>query len=378
MRRRVPALALTILLFAAAASAQPKPAAKPAPKPAPPAPRVVRLPWAPSFEDALARARADDAPVLVCVYLTNHPATLALENQVFGDRMFRRLATLFELARVEATRRPDLVERFGATRTPMLVFLDSSGAKVVQMDANITPKRVLNAMGRTVLISMFNAGKREAKAGHARSAYRRFRMVQIIGEGTPPAQWSQREIDALNTAGVKKFSQAQIALDLKDYLKGMTILDELVYEYRGLPTGEDAKRLADKLADDPKAAEALKEVTRRRLAARALALAKRHEEKKELERALVACWDVARDYPNTPASDEACARAGELAKDADLAERARALRAKRDCENWLEMAAALEQNKLPDKARDYYKRVVDNYPGTPYAEKAKAALGGRK
>ena len=370
MIRRLAAFVLALMLAAPAAVAQPKPAPK-APQPAPqPAPR---LNWAPSWEDALAVAQADDAPILAYVYVTNNPACLAMEQKVFTDKTFRKLSSLFVLARVEATRLPELVQKFGV-RTPALVFLDSAGEKVMSLDADLAPKRVLNAMGRTFLISMFTSGKRQAAAGHVRPALRRFRMVQMIGEGTPPAKWAETEITALNAAGIKKLSQAQIAFDAGDLLKCVTLLDELLYEYRGTQTGADAKTLYDKIAQDPKSAEVRQEVERRREASRELALAKKLEARKDVENALITYWDVARDYPKTPAADEACVRAAEISKDDALARRAAEARAKRDCENWLEMAASFEKNRLWDRAAEYYKRVIDNYPDTPYAAKARGGM----
>lgn len=376
--KRTAILILATLLLAASSWAQPKPA--PRPEPAPPARPLPRLHWVSAWEEAALAAKSSDAPILAFVYLTNHPASTNIETTVFADRSFRLLSSLFVMARVEATRRKDVVEKFGVQRTPTLVLLDSAGELVLKLDADLTTKRVLNAMGRTFLTSLFRSGKREAEAGRAWTAYRRFRLVLLVGEGTPAAKWAQKEIAALDAAGIKKFSQAQIAYDLGDILKAMTILEEIVYEYRGTPTGAEAKRYFDKLSEDPGGRKALTEVSRRREAARVLALGKKCEEQKDLERALIAYWDVARDFPGTPAADEAAARAGAIAADKDLALTAAGKRAKRDGENWLEMAAACEQNKLPDKARDYYKRVIDNYPDTPWAEKARAAitaLGGR-
>ena len=369
MTRRAMVAAAMLLALAGMAWAQaPKPPPAPAPKPAP------RYPWVPTFEDVLAASEKSDSPIIVYVYLTNNPACLALEDSLLRDSTFRKLSQLFLLARVEGTKRPDVVEKYQVKAYPTLLFLDSAGEKIAALDANLTPKRVLSQMGKSFLISMFNAGKRQAAAGHARAAIRRFRMVQIIGEGTPPAKWSEKEIDALLALGVKKFSQAQIALDAGDVVKCVTLLDELVYEWRGTPSGLDAQKLYDKLSEEPRGQEAIREMTRRQLGARLLALAKKQDGKQDLESALITYWDVSRDYPKTPAADEAAARAAEIAKDADLAARAKEKRQKRDCENWIEMAQAFQQNRLTDKAVEYYRRVLDNYPGTPYALKVRAAL----
>ncbi len=370
------AAAVALALAAAAWGQAPKaPAAPKAPPAPPPAPR---LPWLATFEDALKDADQSDAPIIVYVYVTNNPACLAFENSLFRDPTFRKLSQLFFLSRVEGAKRQDLVDKFQVKAYPTLIFLDSGGEKVAVMDADLSSKRVLSQMGKTFLISMFNAGKRQAAAGHARAAYRRFNMVKIIGEGTPPARWADKEITALNALGVKKLSQARIALDALDVVKCVTLLDELCYEWRGTDTGLDAKKLWDQLAEEPRGQEAIREMTRRQLATRLLALAKKQDGKQDLESALITYWDVARDFPKTPAADEAAARAAEIAKDAALAAKAKDRRAKRDGENWLEMARAFQQNRLADKALEYYKRILDNYPGTPYALQAQAGIDAMK
>ena len=98
------------------------------------------------------------------------------------------------------------------------------------------------------------------------------------------------------------------------------------------------------------------------------------EKRQDLEEALIIYWDVLRDYPDTPATERAAARATELAKDRQLALKAARTRMKRDCRLWMEMARAFEQNRKTDKALEYYQRVITYYRDTSYAGKAREAI----
>ncbi|KPL02832.1 MAG: hypothetical protein AMK75_02185 [Planctomycetes bacterium SM23_65] len=342
-------------------------------------PRVVKvrsgIRWVPGIDQARITAELTDAPVIVYMYLSNHAACLNFEEEILAHRTFRKLSGLFVMVRVEGRRRKDVAKEFQITRYPALVFLDSAGEKLYLLDSEMTSRRVLHYLARTFLVSMYRSGRRAHEAGEIRRAIRRFRTLEVVGKGTPPAEWAGRELKRIQNEGVKKLSEAKIALDAKDYLKAMTILDELTYHYRATQGGLDAKKLMDKLAEDAEAVEALKEVRRRRDAERKLARARKLEGKKDVEGALIVYWDVVRDYPRTPAADAAGKRGDELvANDRALALRAAKTRMNRDCKLWMEMARAFEQNKQTNKAIEYYQRVITYYRGTSHARKAQAAI----
>ncbi len=364
MRRRLLLSILAIFVLTAASAAQP---------------RIVKvrrgIRWVTGIDEARITAKLTDAPIIVYMYLSNHAACLNFEEEILAHRTFRKLSGLFVMVRVEGRRRKDVAKEFQITRYPALVFLDSAGEKLHLRDSKMTPRRVLHYLARTFLVSMYRSGRRAHQAGEIRRAIRRFSILQVIGRGTPPAEWAVRELKRIQTEGIKKLSQAKIALDAKDYPKTMTLLDELTYHYRATQAGLDAKKLMDKLAEDPNAVEALKEVRRRRDADRKLARARKLEGRKDIEGALIVYWDVVRDYPRTPAADAAGKRGDELvANDRPLALRAAKTRMKRDCRLWMEMARAFEQNRQKDKAIEYYQRIIAYYAGTSYARKARNAI----
>jgi len=341
-------------------------------------PRVVKLRkgirWVRTVEEAVVAARLTNAPIVVYAYYSNHAACLNFEEELLADGGFRRLTSLFVMVRLDGVRHRNVAEKFGIKRYPSVLYLDSGGEKLYLLDSKMTPLRVRYYMARTFLVSMYNGGRRAHQAGDVRRAVRRFRTLMIIGQGSPPADWAKRELKRISTEGIKKLSQARIALDEKDTLKAMTLLDELVYEYRATQAGAEARKLMTELSKDPEVVKTLKEVERRRRAARKLARARKLEEQKDPEAALITYWDILRDAPNTPAADDASARAAEMAADRALALRAAKTRMKRDCTQWMEMAEAFARNKRNDKAIEYYTRITTEYAGTSYARKARAAV----
>ena len=156
-----------------------------------------------------------------------------------------------------------------------------------------------------------------------------------------------------------------------DYMKTMALLEDLAYGYQFLNPGKEAKTLMDSLASDPQAAAALKEVTRRQDADRLLRRAVKLEGEKKPVDALILYWDVTRDFPGTPPAADA---ANLLAKDDALALRAAKTRMERDAAQWTDIARSFELNGKHDKAVEFYQRIINTYPDTPYAQKARDAI----
>ena len=328
-------VAAVMIALAAPSSAQPKPPARII---------VPRFPWVASLDAAKTTAKAADVPVLVYLYFPNHAACQNFEESVFTDEKFQELSALFVMVRVDAGLHKDVAQAFGVQRCPSLVFLDSGGVKLYLLDSKMDAKRVLSYMGRSILVSMYNAGKRARGAGDLRTATLDYLMLLAVGEGTPPAAWARRDLRQISADGTKKLSQARIALDAMDYMKTMALLEDLAYGYQFLNPGKEAKTLMDSLASDPQAAAALKEVTRRQDADRLLRRA------------------------------DAADAANLLAKDDALALRAAKTRMERDAAQWTDIARSFELNGKHDKAVEFYQRIINTYPDTPYAQKARDAI----
>jgi tetratricopeptide (TPR) repeat protein len=347
-------------------------AQSPAQPAGPEAKRDIR--WSGGIEEAKAAARLADAPILVYLHLANHAASMNFEADVLGDADFLSFSKLFVMVKVDGGLHRDVARQFEATRYPTLVYLDSSGEKLHMLESNLTPARVLHYMGRTFLVSIYNGGRRAREAHDIPKAVRRYQTLLMLGRGTPPADWAQRDLREISAEGMKKLSQARIALEAADYLPAMTLLDEVAYDYRGTQAGGEAQKLMNDLAGKPEAVKAMGEVRRRRSAATILARARRLDNDKDVEGALILYWDVTRDYPNTPAASEAARRADELAQDRALALKAARTRMLRDCRQWMEMAQAFAMNDRKENAIAYYQRVIEYYPDTSYARKARQAI----
>lgn len=333
--------------------------------------RVVR--WRKNYEDALSQARRTDRPVFVYAYLRDHPASVVFLKKLLADVRFQRLSRIFIMVRVDVRRRKDLMGKLDVQRYPSAVLLDSAGERIYKLERHRTPAEVVRYMVRTILIAMHNSGKRLKEAGRVRLAVIKFKWVLALAPGTPPAKWSAREMRRIAADGIKKLSQAAIAKDANDYVKTMSLLDELVYEYRSVGAGRQAVRAMLKLLKVPRAARAYKEVIRRQFAERKLRYARRLDKQQNMENALIVYWDVTRNYAKTPSAEVAAKRAAEIAAGRpELVTRASKKRQDRDCRLWMEMAKAFAINKRKDRALAYYNRILKYYADTPWAEKAKA------
>jgi tetratricopeptide (TPR) repeat protein len=361
VKRRLLLLSVS-LVFAlrATAPAQEAPPASPRP-----------IPWVLKFEDASERAKRADVPIFVYVYVTNHAACIKFEREVLTDRRLRSLASFFVMVKLEANVQAKEVARFEVRRYPTIVLLGSTGKTLKMLDSEMTPARVTNHMARNMLTSLYTSAKRAKDEGHVYRARRRFKTLSVIAKGTPPAAWAARELRKIDDEAGTMLAEAVAALKKEDYLTTMARLDVLIREYAGTPAYPDAATLMDELLTQPKAIAALQEVKHREASALMLKLARAHEAEGRPDDALITYWDIVRDYAGTPAADDAAGRATEMIEDRRLATRAAKTRMIRDTTQWRQMAVAYELNRRPDRALEYYQRIIEYYGETSYAKKAK-------
>lgn len=97
-------------------------------------------------------------------------------------------------------------------------------------------------------------------------------------------------------------------------------------------------------------------------------------EKKEYAKAIAAYEKIAKAQKGTPAGDEAAKKVKSLKADKDIARAATEAEAAKKAPGLMKMAAQLAGSGKSDKAREYYQKIIDKYPGTEHAERAKAEL----
>lgn len=135
-------------------------------------------------------------------------------------------------------------------------------------------------------------------------------------------------------------------------------------EYPTVASGRKAKTLAAKVRieiDESTAALSLKR------ADEALNKKKYDAAQKEYVR-IVDKW------PDTPSGKKAQAHLDRMQNDPSFSKEVRETAAAKKCKGWLQTARSLAKNDRVDEARRYYKRIIDEFPNTSFAETAQAEM----
>jgi uncharacterized protein YyaL (SSP411 family) len=104
--------------------------------------------WLPWSAAAVARARAERKPVLLCVEAPWCSASFEMARTTYADPAVCALAAArFIAIKVDADRRPDLAERYSLGGLPTTAFLDANGA-IAGGGTFVPPERMVHVLTR--------------------------------------------------------------------------------------------------------------------------------------------------------------------------------------------------------------------------------------
>ena len=213
------------------------------------------------------------------------------------------------------------------------------------------------------------AAEKQGKLGKAYSFYRS--VAQNGGDEAGPAEARAKEI---SEAGDKALADAEQLLGDKKYAEATKALVAAGATYAGSPAGDKLKAKLDEMRTDP-AIKSQVEQARMSAAADADESAARAADKQgDFKRAIALYQHYLAAYPTGRGVADIRQRLTSLQSDktvqASIASRA----ADDDCKSWLGMAENYIKSGLNDKARPYLQKVIDTYPDTAYAVRAKKDL----
>ena len=91
-------------------------------------PRAIQ--WDSSFEDAMQRARAQNKPVLIDFYADWCGPCKLMEKNVYPDRQVIAQSQNWITVKVNGEKRPDVMQAYGLSAYPTLVFAHGNGQPV--------------------------------------------------------------------------------------------------------------------------------------------------------------------------------------------------------------------------------------------------------
>lgn len=167
---------------------------------------------------------------------------------------------------------------------------------------------------------------------------------------------------------------AEEQIEQKQYVEGLARLKTLAEAFRGSPIGEKAKQRYLQVSGEPAARSALAGAVRAQRAQEALVAAQKLQSEGKDADAYGRLKALARDFADTEAGIAAAAAVAEYAKDADFLKSATERDTSDRARAALSVADSYRSNGRIEQARQRYQKVIDEFPGTPFAEEASKAL----
>lgn len=94
----------------------------------------------------------------------------------------------------------------------------------------------------------------------------------------------------------------------------------------------------------------------------------------EYAKALKEYEKIAKAQKDSEIGKKAKAKAKEITSNKEAMASVKDAEAKKKCENWLQLARNLAKNGKEDEAADYYKRIIQEFPDSSFADTAKTEL----
>jgi thiol-disulfide isomerase/thioredoxin len=230
-----------------------------------------------------------------------------------------------------------------------------------------------------VILADANAALEKAniamKAGNTRAALQG--LSKIPADASKDKEFASKleaARSALEAEAAKMLETVDPLIKQGDYVQAVSKLKELSSALEGSATGKKANARLAELSGKPEVKAALAKAERARQADAALDSAQKLKAGKKDAEAYAHFKSVAKDYPDTDAGTKAAAAVQEYEKDPSFVKRANEAAAARKAASAMKVAQSYVTAGRPDLARKKYQEIIDQFPGTSYAEQAKKAI----
>jgi thiol-disulfide isomerase/thioredoxin len=230
-----------------------------------------------------------------------------------------------------------------------------------------------------VILADANAALEKAniamKAGNTRAALQG--LSKVPADASKDKEFASKleaARNALEAEAAEMLESVDPMIKQGDYVQAVAKLKELSSALEGSATGKKANARLAELSGKPEVKTALAKAERARQADAALDAAQKLKDGKKDADAYAHFKSVAKDYPDTDAGTKAAAAVQEYEKDPTFVKRANEAAAATKAASAMKVAQSYVTAGRPDLARKKYQEIIDQFPGTSYAEQAKKAI----
>jgi predicted esterase/outer membrane protein assembly factor BamD (BamD/ComL family) len=208
------------------------------------------------------------------------------------------------------------------------------------------------------------------KAGRLGEAYLAFARIGGMGSTAECAE-AATAAKSISADAETALAAAKTAADAKNYADAVKGYSGVATTYIGSPFAEKAREALRALDSDPTVGPLLAQAKMDAEASTLEAQAKAAEDAKDVAKAIKLYEQYIATYPKATRFAEVKTHLEAMKNDKALAETARDKAAERECRVWLQMATNFLAADDPEKAREYFQKILTTYPGTTWAAKAK-------
>ncbi len=172
----------------------------------------------------------------------------------------------------------------------------------------------------------------------------------------------------------KALAEVDPLIEQKQYAQAVTKLKEIAGSLGSLPSAAKARTKLAELVKIPEAKAQIDAAEKADRAEQALAVAQKLKDAKKDTLAYAKFKDVVASFAETPAAATAAEEVKNYEKDPAFVKQAVGGANDTKAKGALNMAASYKSAGRNDMARKKYQEVIDQFPNTPFADTAKAAL----
>ena len=280
-----------------------------------------------------------------------------------------------------------LAKRFGVDGPPLAVLIGTDG-KVLFVDrpwAGLDqaierafrqhPPQLITPDGLIQARKGLERVEAKLSAGDARGAIRLLARVPAIAKQDADFAAQAADVQAkLESPAMLILDEAQQQLKGGDYVEAARTLKELSDAMAGLPIAAKAKQLLSEVASKPEGRSAIEAAAKEAMAADELDAAQQLQAQKKDELAYARFQAIVKTYPKTAAARQAAEQVRIYEKDPKLVQRSRDAAIATKAKAALKTAENYAHAGRADLARKKYQAVIDEFPGTSYAQAARDAI----
>ena len=219
-----------------------------------------------------------------------------------------------------------------------------------------------------------DAAQAAEKGGKLGDAYTLYHGAAAMASAGDLGVQAQKSAAAIEEDAKKKLSDAEAAMTAKKYADAGKLFTQISTAYAGSTFGETAAKRLNDLRQDPtiKAEIAQAQIDAKADILEAAALAA--EKAKDYAKAIAFYEHYVAEFAQSHRFAEVKAHLEQMKADKTIMAGAHQGEADVECKNWLNMANSYVGTSMPEKAKPYLQKIIDKYPTTDWAGKAKKLL----